>query len=69
MLQNWSKFLSYDPSVPSAIPSQYLWFNEHIKIGNNSVHFSYFLNHGINFIGNLVNINGTYKSWGAIKYE
>ena len=31
ILLNWSKFLSYDPSVPSTILSQYLWFNKHIK--------------------------------------
>ena len=62
---NWSKFLSYYPSVPS----QYLWFNEHIKIGNNSVYISHFSNHSINFIGNLADINGRYKSWDTIKYE
>ena len=61
ILLNWSKFLSYDPYVPSTILSQYLWFNKHIKIGNNSAYFSHFSNHGINFIGNLVDINGKYN--------
>ena len=28
ILLSWSKFLSYDPSVPSTILSQYLWFNK-----------------------------------------
>ena len=65
ILLNWSKFLSYDPFVSS----QYLWFNEHIKIGNNSVYISHFSNHSINFIGNLAEINGRYKSWDTIKYE
>ena len=69
ILLNWSKFLSYDPSVPSTILPQYLWLNKHIKIGNNSAYFSHFSNHGINFIGNLVDINGRYKSWDTIKYE
>ena len=46
-----------------------MWFNKHIKIGNNSAYFSHFSNHGINFIGNLVDINGRYKSWDTIKYE
>ena len=38
---NWSKFLFCDASVPSTmtILSQYLWFNKHIKIQNNSVYF------------------------------
>ena len=49
--------------------SQYLWFNKHIKIGNNSVDFSHFSNHGINFSGNSVDINGKYKLWDTVKYE
>ena len=51
------------------ILSQYLWLNKHIKIGNNSVYFSDFSIHGIKFIGNLVDINGKYKSWDTIKNE
>ena len=39
------------------------------KLENNSVYFSHFSNHGINFISNLVDINGKYESWDAIKYE
>ena len=31
ILLNWSKFLSYNSSVPSNILSQYLWFNKHKK--------------------------------------
>ena len=61
--------LSYDPSVPSTTLSQYLWFNKQIKIVKNSLNFSHFSNHGFNFIGNLPDINGKYKSWDAIKYE
>ena len=45
------------------------WIVYDWKIGNNSVYFSRFSNHGINFIGNLVDINGKYKSWDTIKYE
>ena len=54
ILLNTGKFLSNDLSVPSTILSQYLWFTKHVKIGNNSVYFSHFSNHDINFIGNLV---------------
>ena len=31
ILLNWSKFLSYDHSVPSTILSRYLWFNKQLK--------------------------------------
>ena len=68
MLLNWSKSLSYDPSVPSNILSQYLWFIKHIKIGYNSVYFSHFSNHGINFIVNFESIR-KYKSCDTINYE
>ena len=37
ILLNRSKFLSYDPPVPSTILSQYLWFNKHIRIGNSVI--------------------------------
>ena len=67
ILLNWSNFLSYDPSVLSTILSQYLWFHKHIKIENNSVYFSHFSNHGINFIRNLVDTNGKYNLWYAMK--
>ena len=33
------------------------------------MYFSDFSNHVINFIGNLVDINGKYKSWDTIKCE
>ena len=49
-LLNWGKFLFYNPSVISTILSQYLWFNKHIKTGNNSVYFSHFSNHDIKLV-------------------
>ena len=69
ILLNWRKFLFYHPSAPSTILSQCLWFKKHIKTGNNSVYFFNYSNHGINFISNLVDINGKYKSWDTMKYE
>ena len=69
ILLNWNTILYYDPSVALIILSQYLWFNKNIKIGNNNAYFSHFSNHSVNFIGNLLDINGKYISWDAIKYE
>ena len=66
ILLNLSKSLYYDPSVPSTILSQYLWFNKHIYIGKKYISFSHFSNHGINSIGNFVDINEKYKSWDTI---
>ena len=36
---------------------------------NKNVYSSDFSNHAINSNGNLVEINGRYKSWGTVKYE
>ena len=38
-------------------------------MGNNNIYFSHFSNHGVNFIGNLVYINGKCKSCDTMKYE
>ena len=40
--------------------------DQNIKIGITRVYFSRISNHGINFIGNLVDINGKYKVWDTI---
>ena len=66
ILLNWRKFLTYNPSVPTKKLSQYLWFNKPINIGNKSLYFSDFLNHGVSFIDNLVDIKGKYKSWDVL---
>ena len=65
ILLNWSKFLSYDPSVPSTVLPQYQWFNKQIKIGKNSAYFSHFSNDGINFIGNLADTMAPTSSCNA----
>ena len=42
ILDSWSKFYAQTPTVPSTIASQFLWFNEQIKIDNNTVFFKHF---------------------------
>ena len=37
ILKLWTKYYSNQPSLPSTIISQYLWFNSFIKIDNNVV--------------------------------
>lgn len=65
----FSQSLFADPSVPSSMLSQYIWFNWHIKIANKSGCFSDISGHGISYIGNFFDINGKSIWWDTIKYE
>ena len=69
MIANWAKCLSCYPSLPSAIFSQFLWFNSNIKIDNNSIFISDFASKNINFVGQIFHENGKTKSWDYNKSE
>ena len=49
MIYRWSKYLSSPPSLPSSIPSQFLWLNKDIQVDNKCVIFSNFSKNPINF--------------------
>ena len=53
--------------VPSAILSQFLWFNSQIQIGNKSVFFSSFSERNINFVGQLFKTDGAVKLWKQLQ--
>ena len=57
------------PSLPSAILSQFLWFNSNIKTDNKSIFISDFASKNINFVGQILHENGKTKSWYHIKLE
>ena len=61
--------MSCYPSLPSAIFSQFLWFNSNIKIDNNSIFISDFASKNINFVGQIFHKNSKTKSWDYIKSE
>jgi len=69
MINSWIKNYSSPPTLPSAIMSEYIWFNTNIKIGNQSIFNRYFSSKNINFVGQLFEDNGTLKSWERIKEE
>ena len=67
IITNWVKCLSGSPSLPSAILSQFLWFNSSIKTGNKSIFISDFASKNINFVGQIyhgtiLNQNTTLKA-------
>ena len=63
------KLLSTSPETPSCILSQYLWFNQYIRIDNSPVNFKGFSQRNINFISQLIDTNGNFKTWERIKNE
>ena len=67
MLTNWSRSLSCSPSLPSAILSQFLWFNSNIKTDNKSIFISDFACK--NFVDQTVKENSKTKSWDYVKSE
>ena len=46
----WSRNLTCKPDIPSAILSQFLWYNNLICIDNSAIHFHCFSKKGINFV-------------------
>ena len=62
ILDNWGKIYSQEPTVPSTIASQYLWFNNQIKIDNNVVFFKHFSENKINFVSDILDDKGNIKT-------
>ena len=55
------------PNLPFMILSEVIWFNSNIKVGNKPVHFSFFSDKSLTFIGQLLNDNGNIKRWKRLK--
>ena len=55
--------------LPSAIFTQFLWFNLNIKINNKSIFIPGFASKNINFVCQIFHKNGKAKSWDYIKSE
>ena len=70
ILACWSKYLSFPVSLPSAIISQFLWFNKVIKEDGKYIYFRNSSNKkGLNFVGHLYDFEGKLKNWTTIKNE
>ena len=67
MLKRWGKYLSSPPKVLSAVASQFIWYNEYIKIDNNTIYNCYFSQKNLNHIGDLFENNGKMKSWEDLR--
>ena len=61
-LARWGKYLPSPPKVLSAVASQFIWYNEYIKIDNNTIYHCYFSQKSLNNIGDLFENNGKMRS-------
>ena len=68
-MNTWSIEFSCQTLVPSAILSQFLWFNSQIQIGNKSVFFPSFSERNISFAGKLCKTDGAVKPWKQLQEE
>ena len=69
IINTWGSKFSCQTLVPSAILSQFLWFNSQVQIGNKSVFFSSFSERNINFVGKLFKTDGRVKPWKQLQEE
>ena len=69
ILINWSTYFVSNSEVPSCIQSDYLWYNRHLLIDNRPVYLQSFADKNVNFLDNLLDGSGNFKSWKELKTE
>ena len=65
----WINNYTEKPTLPFMILSEFIWFNSNIKVDSKPVHFSFFSDKNLNFIGQLFNDNGKIEPWEDIEIE
>ena len=66
---NWSNSLVSNSYVSSCIQSNYLWYNKYILIDNKPVYLSSFSDKRINFLNDLLDSSGNFKTFNELKTE
>ena len=69
MFLTWKNTFSHISDISSCIKSQFLWFNDFLKIENETFHFKEFSENNINFIYHLFKDDGVLKPWIELKQE
>ena len=69
MIQCWIKYSSHPPTKPSAIASQYLWFNSDIKVHKTVVFYKEFSENQLNFLTDFFDLFGKLKSCSDLAKE
>ena len=61
IFMKWINKYTTKPTLLSMILPELIWFNSNIKVDSKPVHFSFFSDKNLNFIGQLLNDNGNIK--------
>ena len=69
IISNWSKYLSFPPSIPSTIASQIVWYNKYILIDNDSIYIPSLSKKQINYVGQFFENDGKTKMWEKLRTE
>ena len=69
VFKKWKNYFTCQPTTPSVILSEFIWFNSYIKIDKTPVFFPSFSDKKLNFIGQLFGLNGKVKTWIDISSE
>ena len=69
IFMKWINNYTAKVTLLSMLLSEFIWFNSNIKVDSKSVHFSFFSDKNLNFIGQLFNDNGNTKPWKDIIIE
>ena len=69
IFKNWCLLLASFPVLPSAIASQALWYDKHIKIDYKCIYSSEISKKGLNCVGDVFNENQKLKTWDELKQE
>ena len=65
----WGKYISSPATLPSTVACQIIWYNKHIQIDNKIIYLHNFSNRNLNFVGQLNDVNGKFKSWECVKHQ
>ena len=66
---NWSTYFVSNSKIPSCIQSNCLWQNRHLWIHNRPVYVQSLADRHVNFLDNLLDGSGNFKSWNELKTE
>ena len=69
LITKWKDFYTSQPTSPSVILSQFIWFNSYIQIDKKPLYFPRLSDQNLNFTEQLFDGNGKLKNWNEICFE